>query len=395
MLAFHQTYSPASSFIGCEDCRPIGVPIANPNVIPCEDGPCGKWLLVDYPGITTDCCEGETDCDCAGGRLTEKITTSGTCLVPSVQTGEGCEILGGGELDEACNHDNFGLCYDVGNFPSQSCTWKITQKLYICDRLIQTVTIDFKINIDGENCSADTPKRVAGTPIPPPPCGSTPSKSRQLNVDARKRPQQSVNGLSKRGQGSSAATNFEIPIGTASGDSLYLYEFTFLPEGWLYTISDSGWIQTPDTILIEILHDDVIAEGDTGRVALYAYNDHDEFAGTAEVLVYEPEPSSSVDEITEEGLPVTYELRQNYPNPFNPNTVVEFALPQMSEVKIEIYNILGQTVRNLVNEKLPAGVYQVAWDGTDLHGSQVATGIYYYRIHAGDFIDTRKMLLLK
>jgi hypothetical protein len=395
MLAFHRTYLPTSSFIGCEDCRPIDVPIANPNVIPCQDGACGKWLLVDYPGITTDCCEGETDCDCAGGRLTEKITTSGTCLVPSVQTGEGCEILSGGELDEACNHDNFGLCYDVGNFPSQSCTWKITQKLYICDRLIQTVTIDFKINIDGENCSADNPKRVAGTPIPPPSCGSTPSKGRQLNVDARKRPQENPIEYSIAGLGPSEITSFEIPIGTEYGDSLLLYRFAFIPDGWSYTVSDSNWIYTPDTIHVEITHDDVIAEEDTARVVFYAFSPEDEFAGSAEVMVYDPGPMVSVAQVPDAGLPQTFELTQNFPNPFNPMTNIEFALPEASDVTVEVVNILGQRVAELIDNRLPAGTYRVEWNGKDFAGKPVATGIYFYRIKAGDFIETKKMLLLK
>ncbi|MCP4568450.1 MAG: T9SS type A sorting domain-containing protein [FCB group bacterium] len=94
-------------------------------------------------------------------------------------------------------------------------------------------------------------------------------------------------------------------------------------------------------------------------------------------------------------LPARYSLNQNYPNPFNPTTAISYSLEKRSEVNISIFNILGQKVSMLIDESKPAGSYRVYWDGTDDNGRNVATGLYFYRITAGDFVKARKMLLLK
>src|SRR3990170_2276974 len=81
-------------------------------------------------------------------------------------------------------------------------------------------------------------------------------------------------------------------------------------------------------------------------------------------------------------LPSKFELTQNYPNPFNAATSIQFNLPQSSKVKLEIFNILGQKVKTLVNEKLSAGYKKVTWDGTDEKGNNVASGVYFYFLNA-------------
>jgi hypothetical protein len=91
-----------------------------------------------------------------------------------------------------------------------------------------------------------------------------------------------------------------------------------------------------------------------------------------------------------EGLPEVFTLDQNYPNPFNPSTVIRFSLPTASDVKLAVYNILGQKVATLVNEHLNAGVHTVQFDA-----KKMATGVYFYRIEAGSFVSSKKMLLLK
>ncbi len=93
--------------------------------------------------------------------------------------------------------------------------------------------------------------------------------------------------------------------------------------------------------------------------------------------------------------PETYALFQNYPNPFNPSTTIEFALSSASNVTLEIFNIVGQKVRTLVSERMIAGGYQAVWDGRDNRGTTVGTGVYIYRLTANDFVQTRKMLLVK
>ncbi len=105
--------------------------------------------------------------------------------------------------------------------------------------------------------------------------------------------------------------------------------------------------------------------------------------------------ATDVEEIEYPVLPEGYKLAQNYPNPFNPATVIEFDLPRLSNVSITIFNLLGQKVKELVNEEISAGSYRVSWDGILSSGQRASSGIYFYRLIADDFIDTKKMILLK
>ena len=94
--------------------------------------------------------------------------------------------------------------------------------------------------------------------------------------------------------------------------------------------------------------------------------------------------------------PEVYALRNNYPNPFNPETTLKYDLPEAGDVKLEVYNMLGQVVRTLVNERQTAGRYAVQWDATNDRGQSMSSGIYFYRVQVGgEFTDVKKMLLLK
>lgn len=88
-------------------------------------------------------------------------------------------------------------------------------------------------------------------------------------------------------------------------------------------------------------------------------------------------------------------LEQNFPNPFNPTTLIRWQLAKASEVQLKIFNLLGQEVRTLVNEKQEGGSHSVIWDGRDDAGNLVASGIYVYRFQAGDFIKAKKLLFMK
>jgi hypothetical protein len=99
--------------------------------------------------------------------------------------------------------------------------------------------------------------------------------------------------------------------------------------------------------------------------------------------------------VEDENLPLVFRLNQNYPNPFNPETVIQYAIAKPTEVKIEIFNIRGQKVRTLVNELQPAGTYNAVWRGVNEAGLPVATGVYVYRMRAGEFVSVKKMLFLK
>jgi len=93
--------------------------------------------------------------------------------------------------------------------------------------------------------------------------------------------------------------------------------------------------------------------------------------------------------------PDTYELAQNHPNPFNPTTSISYTLPQPGRVTLHIHNILGQTVRTLVDEIRSAGRHEVLWDGRTASGEEVGSGVYFYSLRAGDVVLTRKMVLMK
>ncbi len=93
-------------------------------------------------------------------------------------------------------------------------------------------------------------------------------------------------------------------------------------------------------------------------------------------------------------LPEAYELTQNFPNPFNPETTISFSLPKASEWTVTVLNISGQIVKRISGSSA-AGTTSVVWDATDQSGASVATGVYFYRLDAGDFSSTRKMVLMK
>jgi len=93
---------------------------------------------------------------------------------------------------------------------------------------------------------------------------------------------------------------------------------------------------------------------------------------------------------TQDGPPEQFRLAQNYPNPFNPSTVISFQLPVSSDVKLEVFDLLGRSVALLVNEKREAGSYSVSWDA-----SRMPSGIYFARMQAGETLLSRKMVLIK
>ena len=88
-------------------------------------------------------------------------------------------------------------------------------------------------------------------------------------------------------------------------------------------------------------------------------------------------------------------MHQNYPNPFNPVTKLRYDLPQDSFVRVTVYDMLGNIVNNLVNTNQSSGYKSVQWNATDNQGEPVSAGVYLYNIQAGDFVDTKKMILLK
>ncbi len=105
--------------------------------------------------------------------------------------------------------------------------------------------------------------------------------------------------------------------------------------------------------------------------------------------------STAVDDNNQNILPAAFSLEQNHPNPFNPVTSIAFALPKRSHVVMDVYNILGQNIRRLINESLPAGNHSITFDGLDRDGNELASGVYFYRIKTEDITQSKKMMLMK
>lgn len=102
----------------------------------------------------------------------------------------------------------------------------------------------------------------------------------------------------------------------------------------------------------------------------------------------EPKVSSTM-------MPTQYSLEQNYPNPFNPTTNIVYSLVNSGSVKLDVYNIVGQKIATVVDGVQNAGTYTVRWNGTDVTGHQVSSGIYFYRLSTGAFVATKKMMFMK
>jgi hypothetical protein len=94
-------------------------------------------------------------------------------------------------------------------------------------------------------------------------------------------------------------------------------------------------------------------------------------------------------------VPQEYKLYQNYPNPFNPVTEIRFDIPEVTRVELKVFNILGQEVATLLDEARPAGAYRVQWDSRSASGATVSSGVYIYQLKAGNFTDSKKMVLLR
>ena len=95
------------------------------------------------------------------------------------------------------------------------------------------------------------------------------------------------------------------------------------------------------------------------------------------------------------GIPTVFALHQNYQNPFNPTTQIRYDLPEDALVNITIYDIMGRSIRSLVNSQQTAGYRLVRWDATNDTGEGVSAGMYIYTIQAGEFRQVKKMILLK
>jgi hypothetical protein len=144
-----------------------------------------------------------------------------------------------------------------------------------------------------------------------------------------------------------------------------------------------------ELLRVPILSHDHITFGDVAQLRL------------SDVRLSTPEALAVRVEGFDAELPTSFSLEQNYPNPFNPTTTIEFAIGNAANgaltqnVKLEIYNILGQRVTTLVDDKMPPGQYTVEWDATNARRQKVSSGIYLYRLQVNEATESKKMVLLK
>lgn len=117
--------------------------------------------------------------------------------------------------------------------------------------------------------------------------------------------------------------------------------------------------------------------------------------GTAEIILFGTGEDTTTISTRTDNIPLSFQLKQNYPNPFNSNTQIYFGLTYASPVEIIVYNIRGNHIRTMVQNTLEAGFHSVFWNGRNDAGQTVSSGFYFYRIHAGLYSETRKMVMIR
>jgi hypothetical protein len=132
---------------------------------------------------------------------------------------------------------------------------------------------------------------------------------------------------------------------------------------------------------------------------------HGDYAYLISAVFYNTEGSPSdtlafefpyVVENMEDNAPELFtSLNSNYPNPFNPSTTISFDLARSGKARLSVFNVKGQLVKELVDGDLAPGTHRITWNGLDAGGRGVSSGVYFYRLEAGDYVSTRKMLMIK
>lgn len=188
-------------------------------------------------------------------------------------------------------------------------------------------------------------------------------------------------------------------MGNAGVDSLfispaavkdnYAIEFSLIPD-WIGIDSVSGTISAADSTAVEITFDATDLEaGDYYAAITIASNDPDE----PELVVpaHLHVPSSGI----EEKIPKVFFVKQNYPNPFNRQTVIKYGCPEKAKVCIQVFDCLGRIVHTLIDKEVEAGYHEIKWDGSNKFGRKLSNSVYFYRIQAGDFMATKKMIFIR
>jgi len=161
-----------------------------------------------------------------------------------------------------------------------------------------------------------------------------------------------------------------------------------LPEGWIVSSKFENGV-----LKVAMAGTEALSEGNYALVNLALIDKEAVTTVEGSAKLNDESSSTLVAKVRE--IPSEFALSQNYPNPFNPTTSIKYAISQNANVKLVVYNMLGQVVKTLVNQEQEAGYYTIQWNGTNDFGGKVSSGIYIYRIIAGNYISTIKMNLLK
>ena len=195
-----------------------------------------------------------------------------------------------------------------------------------------------------------------------------------------------------------------------SGVYQYLYSITIGYDGDTYwALLNPRRVSTDDQWHTEVVENPKFGSGDPFNYLVFVFCFTDNWSSTelpfsadilidyvygkfkdGRIVVYEDFEDTTTDVPRETSLPLEFKLEQNYPNPFNPVTTIKFSVPQMEQVNLKVYDMLGREVAMLVNEEKAPGSYEVKFDGSNL-----ASGTYFYRLQAGNFVQVKKMLLMK
>jgi subtilisin family serine protease len=191
-------------------------------------------------------------------------------------------------------------------------------------------------------------------------------------------------------------TFHDIVINTADNKTLAIQIFEwFGASRWLHLEPSFGTVGAGGSVILEATSDaSVLSPGDYALNAVIHSNDPatPSFTVTVSLTVT---PSGAVTGIDPDDTPTRFELYANHPNPFNPSTMISYDLPKSSRVRLAIYDVSGREIRELVDGTEPPGRRMVEWDGRNASGETVASGVYFYRLTAEDYVRTMKMVFLK
>ena len=175
-----------------------------------------------------------------------------------------------------------------------------------------------------------------------------------------------------------------VEIQLPKSEHLKLASVSNIPEGWEKLIHSTGEYTTIATYGLNDLEDET-------TIVLNFDVEGSSFNTTLEANIRVNEaPNSNLEPYYFEVKPTEFNLSQNYPNPFNPSTKIEFSIPEASDVRLEVFNMLGQKVQTLKNERMAAGFYSVVFEAGGL-----SSGVYVYQLRMGNAVLTKRMLLLK